>query len=313
MAEDQLRRDMMQAAPNVTAIVEKGEPTEVIVRVAKARGCDLIVTGIARDETLARFGLGTTVDRLLRRSRVPLLIVKQRARSPYANILVATDFSECSRCALQVAMAFFPDRKLTIFHAYDAPLAGMTGDPARYQDEYRKVAAGDCAAFLAGAGIPEQQRQSFGLLVEHGHPSVLIQQYARDRGVDLVVLGTHGRSALLKLFMGSTAKEILSSLSCDVLVVREPRAAAEGEGRRRTGVPEAPCQPSRSTSASDVAADHLRWRGRCDAGRAGRDRLRLRDRCSGCDGLVGAACAACARLGRAGRSGPGLETVMLIV
>ena len=231
VAEDQLRRDMMQAAPNVTAIVEKGEPTEVIVRVAKARGCDLIVTGIARDETLARFGLGTTVDRLLRRSRVPLLIVKQRARSPYANILVATDFSECSRCALQVAMAFFPDRKLTIFHAYDAPLAGMTGDPARYQDEYRKVAAGDCAAFLAGAGIPEQQRQSFGLLVEHGHPSVLIQQYARDRGVDLVVLGTHGRSALLKLFMGSTAKEILSSLSCDVLVVREPRAAAEGEGR----------------------------------------------------------------------------------
>jgi nucleotide-binding universal stress UspA family protein len=229
--EDQLRRDMMQAAPKVTAVVEKGEPTEVVLRVAQARACDLIVTGIARDETLARFGLGTTVDRLLRRSRVPLLVVKQRARSPYGNILVATDFSESSRCALQAAMAFFPDQKLGIFHAYDAPLAGMTNEPARYQDEYRKVAAGDCATFLAGAGIPEEQRRSFELLVEQGHPSDLIRQYVRDRGVDLVVLGTHGRSALLSVLMGSTAKEILSSLSCDVLVVREPRSVVEGETR----------------------------------------------------------------------------------
>jgi nucleotide-binding universal stress UspA family protein len=83
VVEEQLRRDMLPAARNVTVVVEKGEPAEVIRRAVDSHGCELIVTGIARDETLGRFGLGTTVDRLLRRLRVPVLIVKQRARSPY--------------------------------------------------------------------------------------------------------------------------------------------------------------------------------------------------------------------------------------
>lgn len=229
IVRDQLLHDMAQTGLSVTAHVEKGDPADIILRTAKMQGGDLIVTGIARDETLGRFGLGATVDRLLRRSRLPLLIVKQRVRAPYGNIVVATDFSEASRQALLAANAFFPDRKLAIFHAYDAPMAGLTSDPARYQDEYREVAARDCAAFLADAGIPEERRSSFGLIVDHGHPNRLIHQYVRDRGVDLVVLGTHGRSALFDVLLGSTAKEILWSLPCDVLVVREPRSKLEGE------------------------------------------------------------------------------------
>lgn len=221
VVEDQLRSDM-KLAPNIVAIVQKAEPTELILRAANSHRCGLIVTGIARDETLGRFGLGTTVDRLLRRSRVPVLIVKQRVRAPYSNIIVATDFSDCSRCALQVAMAFFPNRKLGIFHAYDTPLVGLTSYPGRHRDEYRDVLASECAAFLAGSGVPGDRQRNFELLVEYGRPSHLIHQYVRDRGVDLVVLGTHGRSALFDILIGSTAKDILSSLPCDVLVVREP-------------------------------------------------------------------------------------------
>jgi nucleotide-binding universal stress UspA family protein len=231
IVEDQLRRDMLHAAPHVTAVAERAEPTELILRVAKARGCDLIVTGIARDETLGRFGLGATVDRLLRRSRVPLLIVKERVRAPYGNIIVATDFSECARGALQTAMAFFPDRKLGLFHAHDVPLVGLAGAPANGGNDYRDAVAVEAAAFLAAAGVAEEGRRRFGLLVERGSPAELIREYVRDRGVDLVVLGTHGRSALFDVFIGSTAKAILASLACDALVVREPRAAVEGEGR----------------------------------------------------------------------------------
>jgi len=228
VVEEQLRRDMMQVTPNLRAVVEKAEPAALILRVAEAQGCGLIVTGIARDETLGRFGLGATVDRLLKRSRVPLLIVKQRARVSYGNILVATDFSECSRCALRVAAAFFPDRRLGVFHAYDASLAGMTGgDPARLEDDYREEAAREYASFLEAAGIPEARRRDFELLVERGRPGELLHRHVRDRGIDLVVLGSHGRSALFDIFIGSTAKDILASLPCDVLVVREPRAAVE--------------------------------------------------------------------------------------
>lgn len=227
VVEQQLRRDMLQAAPNVTAIVEEGEPSDVILRTAAKYQCELIVTGIARDETLGRFGLGATVDRLLKRSRVPLLIVKQRVRGPYGNILVTTDLSESSRHALRGAMGFFPDHRLSILHAFDPPMAGMTGDPARYREDYKDMIAGDYQTFLDETGLAPEQARNFHHLVEYGHPSLLVRQYATDRGVDLVVLGTHGRSGFLDILIGSTAKEILSELSCDALVIREPRAVVE--------------------------------------------------------------------------------------
>jgi nucleotide-binding universal stress UspA family protein len=232
LAAAQLRGDMLQAGPDVVAVVEKGEPAELVLGVAKARGCDLIVTGIARDETLGRFGLGTTVDRLLRRSQVPLLVVRKRARSPYGNVVVATDLSECSRGALRVALAFFPDRQLGILHAYDPAAARLTGDSARLEEEYRAAAAAACLAFLDETGIPVADRGRFKLLLEHGRPIEIIHQYVRDRSIDLVVIGTRGRSALFEMFIGSTAKEVLSSLPCDVLVVPEPRSVTEGDGPR---------------------------------------------------------------------------------
>ena len=64
------------------------------------------------------------MNRLTRRSRIPVLVVKSRVRSSYRNILVATDFSEPSRHALETVGRWFPDLKLTIFNAYDIPTRG---------------------------------------------------------------------------------------------------------------------------------------------------------------------------------------------
>lgn len=226
---EQLRRDLRQAVPNVVTVAEKGKPDELVLRVAKERGCELIVTGIARDETLGRFGLGTTVDKLLRRSRLPLLVVKQRARGAYEDIVVATDFSPSACEAVRVAAAFFPERKLDLFHAYAAPGMGGAPAPEVLRAQQQEIFAEETARFLAESGIALERTRRFGLIVEEGEPGQLIRQYVRDRGVDLVVLGTQGRGVLADLFLGSTAREILSTLSCDALVVREPRAPAEGE------------------------------------------------------------------------------------
>ncbi len=121
IAKQQLRHDMMQTGQDFRVIVERGEPVDIILRSCEAQACDLIVTGIARDETLGRFTLGTTVDRLLRSSRVPLLVVKQRVRSPYNKVVVATDFSSSSQYALRAAVALLPHQSLALFHAYRAP------------------------------------------------------------------------------------------------------------------------------------------------------------------------------------------------
>lgn len=220
---DQLRQDLFGAADDISAVVERGAAADVILAVAEKEGCDLVVTGLARDETLGRFGLGGTVDTVLRRSEIPVLIVKQRVRAPYRNIIVATDFSDASRAATETALAFFPEQDIPLFHAYHAPMARLTGNPAQYQQDYARIAETECAEFIERLAAPEPRRRGLRCIVEPGSPKELVSQFVRDMGVDLVVLGTQGRSALADALIGSTAKEIFSALPCDALVVRRRR------------------------------------------------------------------------------------------
>jgi len=231
VARRRLLADVGAVAEKATIVIEVGDPAEAILRTAAAESCDLIVTGIARDEPFGRLVLGRTVDRLLRRSREPLLVVKHRAQRPYHHVVVATDFSNSSRHALEAALRFFPGQDLTLFHAYEAPLAalaGLAGDPSAYQQEYGRAAARECETFLESVDKPAGGWHPQKVLIEYGAADRLLHDYVRDNDVDLVVLGTHGRSALFEVLLGSVAKRIMDGLPCDALVVREPRAAVKG-------------------------------------------------------------------------------------
>jgi nucleotide-binding universal stress UspA family protein len=65
------------------------------------------------------------------------------------------------------------------------------------------------------------------VLIEDGAPNFLLRDYVRAKEVDLLVLGMHGRRAFFEIFLGSAAKAIMDDVSCDALVIREPRAAVE--------------------------------------------------------------------------------------
>jgi hypothetical protein len=60
-------------------------------------------------------------------------------------------------------------------------------------------------------------------VVLQGDPATEIVQYARDAGIDLIVMGTHGRTGLDRLLMGSVAEKVLRDSPCSVLVVKLPR------------------------------------------------------------------------------------------
>lgn len=222
LAEARLRRDLPDDFGPVAVRVEEGDPAAVIDDIARAEGCDLIITGVARDETLGRAFLGATVDRLVRRTPVPILIVKSRAK-PYHEIVVATDFSDSSRHALHAATTFFPHAAITLLHAFEVPFAGFL-DKGDFRDQYRAMEQEACDKFLAGAELSGDQRRALQVLVEYGAPELMIRSYMQDRGANLVALGTHGRSAVFDVLIGSTAKRILEFAPADVLLVREPRA-----------------------------------------------------------------------------------------
>jgi nucleotide-binding universal stress UspA family protein len=219
-----LRAELGEVVEQATILIEEGEPADVIERAVASLGIDLIVTGIAREGPFASRPviLGKTVERLLRRMAVPILIVRNRPRAPYGGVLVTTDFSEPSANALQVAMSFFPDQTLHVLHAFQLPGPGVLTDRPRQVESFRQTHAMELAAFLNSMVLPAEARGRLITLVEEGHPAQLVREYVRDRDADLVVLGTHGRGAMLEALVGSTAKSILSSLPCDALVVRAP-------------------------------------------------------------------------------------------
>ena len=220
----QLLNALVQGGNRVAVRIEEGEPAPTVLRIAQEEGCDLIVTGVARNEMLGRFTLGETVDELMRGSLIPLLIVTDRVHGPYNNIVVASDYSDASRRALQAAAAFFPDQILRILHAHGAPGSYAVDDVESYREQMRLAARRQYLAFLDTVNLPEEQRSRFEVLIEGGNLTELLQDLVESSSIDLVVLGSRVRGLLPEAFVGSIARRIVSSLPCDALVFRGQKA-----------------------------------------------------------------------------------------
>jgi len=85
----------------------------------------------------------------------------------------------------------------------------------------------ESAAFLAATALPEGMKVR--PVVECGAIESTLTRYVREHGIDLVVMGSHGRSGLMSLLPGSTATKLLDWLPCDTLLVREPTARLNRE------------------------------------------------------------------------------------
>lgn len=132
------------------------------------------------------------------------------------KILYPTDFSSYSNQAYfhAVALAKNHGAALTILFVYSPDLPKPSS-----------VAAGAARAYW------QEQLQQIRpvnptIKVEHvfleGDPARQIVSYGRDAGMDLIVMGTHGRSGLERMLMGSVAEKVMRGASCSVLVVKLP-------------------------------------------------------------------------------------------
>ena len=134
-------------------------------------------------------------------------------------------FSECSVFAIEHACALAAafDSELHLLHVFQEPIPtepvpGMSFPPPEsYLVELKqKVAEGLKAAIAAEW---EEGRQVVRATAQ-GVAFVEIIKYAKSNGVDLIVMGTHGRSALPYLLIGSVAEKVVRKASCPVLTVR---------------------------------------------------------------------------------------------
>lgn len=219
-ARQQLDRDVRGLPVPATLHIARGTDAAArIVATAAATGAGLIVTGVARNEVLGRFVLGSIVERLARSLPRPLLIVRNRAAAAYRRIVVASDFSEPSRHALLAAATLFPGRELILYHASEMVMDGMA-KPAQPRTDFAAEQR-ECAAFLAGTPLPGNV--DVQPVIESGPVETTLARYVRQHDVDLVAMGSHGRGGIMSLLLGNTAALLIDWLPCDTLLVREPR------------------------------------------------------------------------------------------
>jgi nucleotide-binding universal stress UspA family protein len=131
----------------------------------------------------------------------------------FTRILHATDFSESSEfaCTRAVDLARQCGAKLTVIHAYAEPLMA---EGFAYVPDIRPELEERLARIAEGEQNVELER-----VLEVGTPAETIVDYAREQDCDLIVLGTHGRTGLTHMLMGSVAERVVRLTECPVMVV----------------------------------------------------------------------------------------------
>lgn len=206
-------------------MVVTGDPFDGILRAAADVNADLIVMGSHRKQLLLDIFVGTTIERVIRKGSFPVLMVNHEAQRRYDNVVAPIDMEEASANALRIALSIgliSPDRA-TLLHAFSALAPGQMSSISANQasiDSHvgseRQRVMSELAAFLVKNGF---NRGRWSLRVEEGGPMEIISRAVSDMRPDLLVMGTHGRSAFLKALIGSVTEEALRSLNVDILAV----------------------------------------------------------------------------------------------
>jgi nucleotide-binding universal stress UspA family protein len=204
--------------------VEAGKAFVTIIRTARRMQVRCIVVAAHGRHFLRALFLGTTVEKVVRKSELPVLVVKKAPRGPYRRVLVPTDFSAAAGQALLAVRMLVPDAHIDLLHVYtlwgeEYQTPSLIKDAARerYQQEMLRRAASAMAAWLKDLGLDQHRVKQH---IYHGRPATLIPMVAKKLAVDLVAMGTTGRSGLSHVLLGSVAEHVLWQAPCDLLTVR---------------------------------------------------------------------------------------------
>jgi len=140
----------------------------------------------------------------------------------FKSVLCPVDFSNSSDAALQYAsiLAREANALLTLVHVEET-LPEYPADIAGYGMGVVAIERKRSDDLLASVR-PSIERVRFERRVLKGDPAHEILRFAEQENVDLIVMGTHGRSGLSRLLMGSVAETVLRRAKCPVLTVRQP-------------------------------------------------------------------------------------------
>lgn len=212
--------------------VRVGQPAETIAEYADEVGADLLAMGTHGRTGVGRFVLGSVTENVLRLVDAPVLTVRAEDRGtpdePAENVLVPTDGSDRAATAVPHALALAGVDEARV-HAVSVvddtadvgrTTPGTVPEPAPAIDEIREDLA-DRASEVTAAIAREAEDAGLEAVsaVRYGHPAEELLAYVDEAEIDLVAMGTQGRTGLNRYLLGSTTERVVRHAPVPVVAV----------------------------------------------------------------------------------------------
>jgi nucleotide-binding universal stress UspA family protein len=202
----------------IKTVCEEGEIFERISDLAASERCDMIVTGRRGLRRLERALVGSVTARVIGYSQRDVLVVPSDTHVGFQRVLVATDGSKQCRTAIERAIDFAGSYggEVSVVSIVDVPSEFYAEAPQVVEDLVHKA--------LGYVGDVKKQAEASGVkaetFVREGEAYQAIIELAKARDVNIIVMGSHGRSGLKRLLMGSVAEKVIGYAPCPVLIAR---------------------------------------------------------------------------------------------
>lgn len=202
----------------IKTVCEEGEPYERIVDLADAENCDVIVMGRRGLRRLERALVGSVTARVIGHTQRDVLVVPRNAQLGWSKILVATDGSRYSDAATAKAISFAESYggDLLIVSVVDVSPEYFAEAPKAFEDMIKKAKEHTAAVkkLAEAAGVRAET------YVGEAEADEAIVNLATEKKVDMIVMGSHGRTGLRRLLMGSVTEKVIGNAPCPVLVAK---------------------------------------------------------------------------------------------
>jgi nucleotide-binding universal stress UspA family protein len=222
------RERLARPGLSVDAVVLRGRPATAIVDQARRMQADLVVVGSRGHGTIESMLLGSVSAEVVDRAPAPVLVVRGQRID---DILLGWDGSSCATLAADLLRTWpiFAGSQVRVLSVADVGVPWWTGFPEAGSPEmmpmYLEAADASRKQHDELAREMTVQLQASGVTAiadrRHGDAATEILAAAKASNADLIVMGTHGRTGLTRIVLGSVARNVLQHATCSVLVVRE--------------------------------------------------------------------------------------------
>lgn len=205
----------------------QGEPHEVIVSVAEEEGYDLIAVGVKGHNVCETVLMGSTTARVIGFGHTPVLVVPLQSQLTWQRILVPVDGSASSQVAVHLAFQLGEayGSEVLVVSVADVPshVYGISGEAAEKMiaDSRRHLDK------IASEALSHEAQAEY--ILREGEPARILIELASQRSSNLIIMGSHGRTGLTRLLMGSVTERVIQGSPCPILVVRDA-LASEADG-----------------------------------------------------------------------------------